>query len=228
MRARSDGTAPTTDTNCGAGQAVFRRARRASRYAAHWLSSTASGSSLSFIASAARYPSAASSALRRQSRLAKPSRGGLMTMSAAVMEARVARLHHDVDRLAHQPQHRTTDRARVSHVPDVDGDDDVGAHAAHDVGRHVVHRAAVDEHLAVALHRRKDPGQRHRGAHGRGERAVVQDDLLCRDEIDRDRAEGRGQLVEARDAAVRACDAREQEVHLLAVVERNGQGEAAA
>ena len=109
---------------------------------------------------------------------------------------------------------------RVSPMkPTLIGDHHVGAHGPHDVGRHVVHRAAVHQHHPVTLDRWKDAGQRHGRAHRAGERPLVEDDLLRGDEIDGDRAERRRQIVEAREAHVRAGDSRQQEIDLLPAVQ---------
>ncbi len=127
--------------------------------------------------------------------------------------------HHRIDRLAQQPEHRIVDarRRRVAHV---DRNHLRDAKALDDAGGDVVECTAVDEHEAVTLDRRKDSRQRHRRAKRRRQRPAVEDRLFALEEVDRHHTEGGGQVVEPLEIVVRRRDAREQEVHLLAVVER--------
>ena len=98
--------------------------------------------------------------------------------------------------------------------------------ARDDVGRDVVHRAAVNQHPAVQL----APAERCSGSDIVARIACASDPRssttwLARDQVDGDAPERRRQLVEARrcrsyGAAMRA----EQQLHLLAVVERRAAG----
>ena len=111
-------------------------------------------------------------------------------------------------------------------LADVHRDDTVGAHGAHDVGGHVVHRAAVHEQPSVDLHWRKDKRERHRCPHRLRKRAAIQHDLIGAHEIDGDGAERGRQIVEALDSVIWCGDAREQQVDLPAVVQRRWEARA--
>ena len=134
--------------------------------------------------------------------------------------------HHRVERGAHQAEHRRADGLLIAEVAHVHRDDMARAHGADDVGRDVVHRAAIDQHLVVHLDRRKDARQRHGGAHRGRQQAAIDHDGLRRLEVHGHHAERRRQRVERRRVEVGRRDARDQQVHLLAVVERRRQHQA--
>ena len=53
----------------------------------------------------------------------------------------------------------------------------------HHIDRHVVHRAAVDQHLALMKDRRQDPGNRDRGAQPAPQRAAAMHHRLAGGEV---------------------------------------------
>ena len=125
------------------------------------------------------------------------------------------------------PHHRVVDGLEIGQIADVDRDHAVGAHRPDHVGRDVVHGAAVDQHLAVALDRRKDQRQRHRRAQRRGQRTAIQRHRRGAEDVHGDGAERRRQRVERRDVVVGGGDPTDQQIHLLTVVEGGRGGDAA-
>jgi hypothetical protein len=72
---------------------------------------------------------------------------------------------------------------------EIDGDDDVGAERAAHRDRHGIHQPAIDQHHAVAYHRREQARDRARGAHRVEQVAVLQPDLAAGGELGGDGAE---------------------------------------
>ena len=102
---------------------------------------------------------------------------------------------------------------------DADCDHDVGTHPADDVDGDVVEDAAIDEELVLDPDGNEHARQRHRRPQGVGQGAVLERHRLGRDQVGRDAAKRRGQLVEARQLGVLHGDRVEQQVDLLPFVE---------
>ena len=78
----------------------------------------------------------------------------------------------------------------------VDDDDYVGAQVARHVHRDVADHAAIRKDVLLGHDGREGTRDRHAGAHGRGQVAVLQHHHLAADHVGRDGAVGNRQLVE--------------------------------
>ena len=135
--------------------------------------------------------------------------------------------HHGVDRAPRDAEQRLAHAFGVGEIAHIDGNHAIRAHRLHDVRGDVVHRAAVDQHLAVHHGWRKDQRQRHRGAHGVGQRSPPHHDLLRRQQIHGHRAKRCRQIVEAFKLEIRRRDAAEHQFDVLAIVQRGRRHDAA-
>ena len=129
-------------------------------------------------------------------------RSGEIRMSAGRREASCARTFCSVRMLIVCAVYPSTDdswSAGHERRADVDRDDDVRSHRAHDVDRQVVDEAAVAKYAAVDFRGREHSRHRHAGAHRLVDRTPVEDDFAARLHVGGDRAERNGQLVERRD-----------------------------
>ena len=132
-------------------------------------------------------------------------------MTATTVDTKAVR--YDVAQTLSDPQ-KTQARTNIASI------DDAPAGAADYVRRNVVEGPAIHEDAAPQLDRRKDARQRHRGTHGQREGSAIEDDALRGPQIHGDGSEWRRELVEVFEAIVATANARQQQVHLLAVVER--------
>ena len=111
---------------------------------------------------------------------------------------------------------------------DVHGDDDVGAHPAHDIDREVVDDAAVHEQVTVDLPRRERARDGHAGAHRQGEVAVVEHHGLAGHDVRGDGAIRDAELVEVAHGHDRQGEPLEQEVDPVAVEDPRREEQRAA
>ena len=81
---------------------------------------------------------------RRQSSEPYFSSGTSMTTSAEAIARRVEARIIASRVVAGHAEHRVAHALTIREIPDVDGDHAAGSHRLHDIGRHVVHGAAID------------------------------------------------------------------------------------
>src|SRR3979411_1068161 len=97
----------------------------------------------------------------------------------------------------------------------IDGDDLLCAQLAHYAGGKIINQASIGEHVAIALNRSEDAGDRHRGAQGLGERTVFENDFSPVLHIGGDAAERNGKVVKAGNRRIRKRNAVEQQSYAL-------------
>ncbi len=79
---------------------------------------------------------------------------------------------------------------------EVDGNHNVSAHVAGDIGGEIIHQAAIDQDVALPLDRREDSRHRHGGAHRTGQIAVAEDEGFAGFQLGGNAAERGGELSE--------------------------------
>ena len=106
---------------------------------------------------------------------------------------------------------------------EVHGDDDVGAHLAHDLDRQVAGYAAVDQQPSIQRLRLEDPGHRHAGVHCDHQVAGVEHHHLAAADIRRHGAKGDRQGIEVINGRDGKGEPAQGEVHVLALHQSAGQ-----
>ena len=141
---------------------------------------------------------------------------------------RLVRADGEVQRPAQDLEHRRDLRRPQLALAQVHGDHDVRAHLPHDVGREVVHDAAVRVDVVADANGREEAGDGHRRAQGLGQRTVREDPLLAAHQLRGHAAERDGQLVEGFDLGVGHRLAIHQQRDLLSRVQSRRQAHAVA
>ena len=134
----------------------------------------------------------------------------------------VDRDHHADGSLQH-PKGRHRNLGIQGRRLQVDRDHDVRTHGAGHVHRQVFEQSPIHVDPVVVSHRTEDGRQRHGGAQGLRQRAVVEDDRLAAHQVGGHAAEGCRQLVEAGQFGVSQRYPIEDQPHLVPGVEAAGK-----